>query len=144
MTLAADVDLLLRDFSVPRDRYSHGSRTVRSPLTGEIIANVQDTSPDSVTEAIAQAKTAFLEWRSIPAPRRGELVRTLGGEMRGAKAALGPYGQEIETARKMGSYPHPGVAAPRVARYVFGEINGAHRGSAGKRGNLWSDRSGPG
>src|SRR5450759_2442764 len=62
MTLAADVDLLLRDFSVPRDRYSHGSRTVRSPLTGEIIANVQDTSPDSVTEAIAQAKTAFLEW----------------------------------------------------------------------------------
>ena len=40
MTLAQDVDLLLRDFGVPRDRYSHGSRTVRSPLNGEIIANV--------------------------------------------------------------------------------------------------------
>jgi len=37
------------------------------------------------------------------APRRGDLVRTLGDEMGGAKAALGPYGQEIETARKMGS-----------------------------------------
>ena len=66
MTLAADVDSLLRDFSVPRDRYSHGSRTVRSPLTGDIIANLQDTSSDSVTEAIARAKSAFVEWRSIP------------------------------------------------------------------------------
>jgi aldehyde dehydrogenase (NAD+) len=89
MTLAQGVDLLLRDFGVPRDRYSHGSRTVRSPLNGEIIANVQDTNSDSVTEAIVRAKTAFLEWRSIPAPRRGELVRILGDELRSAKVALG-------------------------------------------------------
>ncbi len=89
MTLAQDVDCLLRDFGVPRDHHSHGSRTVRSPLNGEIIANVQDTSSDSVTEAIVRAKTAFLEWRSIPAPRRGELVRILGDELRSAKVALG-------------------------------------------------------
>ena len=89
MTLAQDVDLLLRDFGVPRDCYSHGSRTVRSPLNGEIIANVQDTSSDNVTEAIVRAKTAFLEWRSIPAPRRGELVQILGDELRSAKVALG-------------------------------------------------------
>src|SRR6202171_175731 len=89
MTLAQDVDFLLRDFGGPRDRYGHGSRTVRSPLNGEIIANVQDTSSDSVTEAIVRAKTAFLEWRSIPAPRRGELVRILGDELRSAKVALG-------------------------------------------------------
>src|ERR1700740_3464246 len=89
MTLAQDVDLLLREFGVPRARYSCGSRTVRSPLNGEIIANVQDTSSDSVTDAIARAKTAFLEWRSIPAPRRGELVRAIGDELRGAKVALG-------------------------------------------------------
>src|SRR5258706_15291030 len=89
MTLAQDVDLLLRDFGVPRDCYSHGSRTARSPLNGEIIANVQDTSSDNVTEAIVRAKTAFLEWRSIPAPRRGELVQILGDELRCAKVALG-------------------------------------------------------
>src|SRR6476660_8362105 len=35
------------------------------------------------------AKTAFLEWRSIPAPRRGELVQILGDELRSAKVALG-------------------------------------------------------
>jgi aldehyde dehydrogenase (NAD+) len=58
-------------------------------LNGEIIANVQDTSSDSVTEAIVRAKTAFLEWRSMPAPRRGELVRILGDELRSAKVALG-------------------------------------------------------
>src|SRR5258706_4112579 len=89
MTLAQDVDLLLRDFGVPRDCYSHGSRTARSPLNGEIIANVQDTSSDNVTEAIVRAKTAFLEWRSIPAPRRAELVRILADELRSAKVALG-------------------------------------------------------
>jgi aldehyde dehydrogenase (NAD+) len=58
-------------------------------LNGEIIANVQDTSSDNVTEAIVRAKTAFLEWRSIPAPRRGELVQILGDELRSAKVALG-------------------------------------------------------
>jgi aldehyde dehydrogenase (NAD+) len=89
MTLAQDVDLLLREFGVPQDRYSHGLRTVRSPSTGEIIANVHDMSSDSVTEAVARAKTAFLAWRLIPAPGRGELVRVLGDELRGAKAALG-------------------------------------------------------
>jgi len=89
MTLAEDVDLLLRDFGVPRDRYSHGSRTVRSPLTGATVANVQDASSDIVTDAITRAEIAFRKWRSIPAPRRGELVRILGEELRGAKDALG-------------------------------------------------------
>src|SRR5260221_526736 len=89
MTLAAEVDALLRDLRVPRDRYSHGPRAVRSPLTGTAIAGVQDASPDSVTEAIARAELAFRTWRSTPAPRRGELVRLLGEELRGAKAALG-------------------------------------------------------
>ena len=89
MTLANDVDVLLQDLGVPRDRYSHGSRLVRSPLTGETIAHVQDANRDSTAEAIARAKTAFLEWRSVPAARRGELVRILGDELRSNKAALG-------------------------------------------------------
>jgi aldehyde dehydrogenase (NAD+) len=89
MTLANDVDLLLQDLGVPRDRYSHGARAVRSPLTGATIANVQDAGRDSATDAIARAETAFIEWRSVPAPRRGELVRLLGDELRRAKTALG-------------------------------------------------------
>ncbi|MGL5166749.1 MAG: L-piperidine-6-carboxylate dehydrogenase [Afipia sp.] len=89
MTLANDVDVLLQDLGVPRDHYSHGSRMVLSPLTGATIASVQDASRDSATEAIARAKTAFLEWRIVPAARRGELVRVLGDELRRTKAALG-------------------------------------------------------
>ncbi len=88
MPLASDVDLLLQDLGVRLDP-GQGSRAVRSPLTGATIARVQDASADSVTAAIAGAATAFLAWRSVPAPRRGELVRLLGDELRRAKAALG-------------------------------------------------------
>lgn len=89
MTLASDVDLLLQVLGVPRDRYCDGSRSVRTPLTGEIIARVQDATPASANEAIMRAKAAFLEWRTVPAPQRGELVRLLGNELRSAKTALG-------------------------------------------------------
>src|ERR1700710_2874550 len=89
MTLANDVDVLLQDLGVPRDLTSHGSRHVRSPLTGATIARVQDASRDSVNEAITRAKAAFLAWRTVPAPKRGELVRVLGEELRRTKAALG-------------------------------------------------------
>ncbi|MGZ8329947.1 MAG: L-piperidine-6-carboxylate dehydrogenase [Rhodoplanes sp.] len=89
MTLAEEVDVLLQTFGVPRERYTGGSRAVRSPLTGAIIANVHDTAAESTDHAIERAKGAFLEWRSAPAPRRGELVRMLGEELRAAKPALG-------------------------------------------------------
>jgi len=89
MTLTEEVDFLLRESGVARGRYRHGSRTVRSPLTGETIAGVEDASPDSIAEAINRAEHAFHKWRSTPAPRRGELVRVLGQELRSAKNALG-------------------------------------------------------
>ena len=89
MTLAAEVDSLLETFGVPRERYRRGSRAVRSPLTGEVIANVQDANAADADRAIEQAKDAFLAWRLTPPPRRGELVRMLGEELRAAKPALG-------------------------------------------------------
>ena len=66
-----------------------GNRAVRSPLTGEIIANVADTDRAAVGDAVARADAAFAQWRSVPAPRRGEFVRLLGEELRAAKPALG-------------------------------------------------------
>ena len=89
MTLATDVDSLLQNLGVPSDRYTQGSRAVRSPLTGETIASVQDATAGSATEAISRAQNAFLAWRTVPAPQRGELVRVLGNELRDAKTALG-------------------------------------------------------
>src|SRR5437879_2172587 len=89
MTLSADVESILQGVGVYRDRYRGGERVVQSPLTGETIAQVEDASPDSVTEAIGQSEKAFLAWRSLPAPRRGEFVRILGEELRAAKTGLG-------------------------------------------------------
>src|SRR5205809_3618666 len=89
MTLSADVESILQGVGVYRDRYRGGERVVQSPLTGETIAQVEDANPDSVTEAIGQSEKAFLAWRSLPAPRRGEFVRILGEELRAAKTELG-------------------------------------------------------
>ncbi len=62
---------------------------VRSPVTGEAIANVQDADAAAINKAIDSAARAFKAWRLVPAPRRGELVRLLGSELRAAKDELG-------------------------------------------------------
>ena len=61
----------------------------RSPITGETIATLKATSRGEAQAAIERAHAAFLAWREVPAPRRGELVRLLGEELRAAKADLG-------------------------------------------------------
>jgi aldehyde dehydrogenase (NAD+) len=62
---------------------------VHSPIDGARLAHVSTASGEAVEAAIARASAAFLRWRDVPAPRRGELVRLLGEELRGHKAALG-------------------------------------------------------
>src|SRR6185312_14804781 len=68
--------------------WTGGARVVRSPVTGETIGEVHDTTPQAVAEAVEAAHEAYLAWRTTPAPRRGELVRLLGEELRAAKADL--------------------------------------------------------
>jgi len=82
---AADV---LTRLGVPEALWTGGDRPVRSPVTGETIAEVHDTTPKAVAAAVEAAHEAYLAWRSTPAPRRGELVRLLGEELRAAKADL--------------------------------------------------------
>jgi aldehyde dehydrogenase (NAD+) len=66
-----------------------GSLPARTPITGETIALLPATSPDAAVAVIDQAHSAFLEWRNVPAPQRGELVRLFGEELRAAKRELG-------------------------------------------------------
>ncbi len=66
-----------------------GSLAVRSPIDGAEIARVRKTEPAAVAAKAALARDAFLAWREVPAPRRGELVRLLGEELRAHKAQLG-------------------------------------------------------
>ncbi|MGJ7518891.1 L-piperidine-6-carboxylate dehydrogenase [Variovorax sp. LT1P1] len=88
-SLPTEVAELLQRLGVPRDACIGGSLPVRSPVTGEQIAAVAETSAAQATEAIGRAHAAYLQWRNVPAPRRGELVRLLGEELRLHKADLG-------------------------------------------------------
>ncbi|MGL5010380.1 MAG: L-piperidine-6-carboxylate dehydrogenase [Paracoccaceae bacterium] len=66
-----------------------GSLQVHSPIDGTLVANVHETPLAEMPAVIARAQSAFKAWRDVPAPRRGELVRLLGEELRTAKAELG-------------------------------------------------------
>ncbi|HET9336560.1 MAG TPA: aldehyde dehydrogenase family protein [Sphingomicrobium sp.] len=65
-----------------------GELESRSPIDGQIIGGVPEASPADVTAACKRAQQAFLAWRTVPAPRRGELVRLIGEELRAAKLPL--------------------------------------------------------
>ncbi|MGN6548497.1 MAG: L-piperidine-6-carboxylate dehydrogenase [Pararhizobium sp.] len=66
-----------------------GPLTVRTPVDGSELARLPVHDAAAVEGMIAAAKAAFAEWRAVPAPRRGELVRLLGEELRASKEALG-------------------------------------------------------
>jgi aldehyde dehydrogenase (NAD+) len=86
---AAEAAAVLERLGVAPALTTGGSRPVRSPVTGEVMAHVHDASVEQVNAAVDAAHTAFLSWRNVPAPRRGELVRLFGEELRAAKADLG-------------------------------------------------------
>jgi aldehyde dehydrogenase (NAD+) len=88
-SLEQEVRALLTDLGVPARAYTDGELPVHTPLTGQVIAHVVKTDPTAASEAIAQAQRAFLIWRTIPAPRRGELIRLLGEELRAKIELLG-------------------------------------------------------
>ena len=66
----------------------HGALESRSPIDGAMIGSVAEAGVPEVSAACDRAQAAFLAWRSVPAPRRGELVRLLGEELRAAKEPL--------------------------------------------------------
>ncbi|HEX8533927.1 MAG TPA: aldehyde dehydrogenase family protein [Allosphingosinicella sp.] len=63
-----------------------GELQSRSPIDGRIIGGV---APGDVADAVGRAEQAFLRWRGVPPPRRGELVRLFGEVLREEKEALG-------------------------------------------------------
>jgi aldehyde dehydrogenase (NAD+) len=88
-SIGADAADLLGRLGVARELYAGGNRPARTPITGETTGNVHDADAAAIGAAIAKAQAAFRDWRLVPAPRRGELVRLIGEELRTAKADLG-------------------------------------------------------
>ncbi len=68
---------------------SGGTLAVTTPVDGSELARLRVHSPDEVRSMIDRAKAAFDVWREVPAPRRGELVRLIGEQLRAEKDGLG-------------------------------------------------------
>jgi len=66
-----------------------GGLAVTSPIDGSRLADIAMHGSSEVEAMIGKAKEAFVQWRQVPAPRRGELIRLFGEELRAAKDALG-------------------------------------------------------
>jgi len=60
-----------------------------NPATGEPIAAVKQASLDDYERVVTSAEEVFLEWRMLPAPKRGEYVRLLANALRNYKEPLG-------------------------------------------------------
>jgi aldehyde dehydrogenase (NAD+) len=60
-----------------------------SPATGEALASVRLAGPADYEAVMQRASAAFLKWRMLPAPKRGEIVREIGNELRAHKQDLG-------------------------------------------------------
>jgi len=68
---------------------SGGTLAVHTPVDGTELARLNVHSGSTVEEMISASGDAFKAWRSVPAPRRGELVRLIGDELRAEKENLG-------------------------------------------------------
>jgi len=62
---------------------------VKSPIDGSVLSTIATACEADVEAAIHQGHEAFLKWRTVPAPKRGEFVRRLGNKLREKKKELG-------------------------------------------------------
>jgi aldehyde dehydrogenase (NAD+) len=88
MSLAEKTQKILTTLGVRKEEFTGGSLKVHSPIDGSLLASVKTDTAASANKKIAQSVAAFDAWRHIPAPRRGELVRLFGEELRAHKEVL--------------------------------------------------------
>ncbi len=83
------IEETLSELGLAPNEVRGGELSVIGPIDGSVIAEVPVSAAGDVAEAVRAASEAFVAWREVPAPRRGELVRLLGEELRTNKEALG-------------------------------------------------------
>jgi aldehyde dehydrogenase (NAD+) len=66
-----------------------GELNIYSPVDGKFIASVYQASVEDYKKVSEAAHQAFLQWRNVPAPKRGEIVRLIGLKLREYKEPLG-------------------------------------------------------
>ncbi len=96
------IDEVLKSFGIGPSNYGAASGvgerclptkgeiiTPVSPVDGQPIAQVYGAEKTDLDAVVQKAEAAFLIWRSVPAPKRGDIVRQLGDEFRKHKQSLG-------------------------------------------------------
>ncbi len=84
-----DFNTICGELGLSESDITGGDLAVNSPVDGALLAEVKTHSVTETQSIIERSHQAFLQWRALPAPRRGELVRLLGEELRTHKNALG-------------------------------------------------------
>jgi aldehyde dehydrogenase (NAD+) len=75
--ITADVTRSLKAIGVDAESIT-GDTEVRTPITGEVILKVRTQNSDDIDAAVAEAAEAFVTWREVPAPVRGQLIKRWG------------------------------------------------------------------
>lgn len=99
--MTTDIQSILNKLGVKADNaaYSTGSNwggesntdslASYSPVDGKLIASAKVASAADYDAVVIKAQSAFKDWRTVPAPKRGEIVRQFGDALRENKEALG-------------------------------------------------------
>ena len=80
---------LLAAAGLGADQLQHGVLIARTPIDGTELGRLEADTPERIEAKIAAAVAAFRRWRLVPAPARGELVRSFAERVRRNKDALG-------------------------------------------------------
>ena len=86
---AAKAKAIMQRLGVDQRLLADDGLKVRTPIDGSVLASLPTTDSNAIDDVVVRAHEAFLNWRLVPAPRRGELIRLLGEELRLAKDDLG-------------------------------------------------------
>ncbi|CDX25627.1 Putative aldehyde dehydrogenase transmembrane protein (fragment) [Mesorhizobium plurifarium] len=89
LSIATEAAAILERLGVDKGAYTGGDIRTFSPVTGEQTGGLKTVTSAEAAAKIDQADDAFRAWRLVPAPKRGELVRLFGEELRAAKSDLG-------------------------------------------------------
>ena len=84
-----NISSLLKELGVDTNKYKGSDLIVHTPIDGSKIASLKCDTASTTDQKIKNAQTAFQAWREIPAPKRGELIRLFGDELRRFKKPLG-------------------------------------------------------
>ncbi|MES2836106.1 MAG: aldehyde dehydrogenase family protein [Bacteroidota bacterium] len=94
------IEQVLKQLGIKENNYGASTGTIHfetkgnkidsfSPVDGKLIGSINAATSEDYTKVMAKAEEAFKTWRLMPAPKRGEIVRQMGDELRKYKDPLG-------------------------------------------------------